>query len=192
MKIATMLLIAVMSAAGAVATAQQTDTTTTRRTTGEGDMAQGKGEKISAAEFAKKAGEAGVAEVEMGKLGSQKATHAEVKAFAQKMVTDHTKANKELMAAAKSKGLEVPAEPGLMHKGMMEKFERQGADADFNHDFMQQMVRDHKAVVELFQTASNDATLDVDLRSWAKKTLPTLEQHLAEAQKLEGKLGKKQ
>jgi putative membrane protein len=145
---------------------------------------------ISAQDFVRKAGESGAAEVAMGKLGSQKATNADVKAFAQRMVADHTKSNKELMAAAKAKGLEVPTEPGLMHKGMKEKFERQSADGDFNHDFMQQMVKDHQATVELFQTAANDTTLDPELRALAKKTLPTLQQHLADSQKLEAKLGK--
>jgi putative membrane protein len=147
-------------------------------------------DKISAEDFVKKAGEAGAAEVAMGKLGSTKATDTEVKAFAQHMVKDHTKANQELMAAAKSKGLKVPSEPGLMHKGMKEKFERQSADADFNHDFMEQMVKDHESTVELFRTASADTTLDPDLRSLAKKTLPTLEEHLADARKLESKLDK--
>lgn len=146
-------------------------------------------DKISADEFVKKAGEAGVAEVEMGKLGAEKATNAEVKAFAQHMVKDHTKANQELMAAAETKGLKVPTEPGLKHKAMKEKFEHQSADADFNKDFMQQMVRDHEAAVDLFKTASGDSTLDPALRSLAKKTLPTLEEHLAEARKLESKLG---
>ena len=146
---------------------------------------------ISAADFAQKAGAGGAAEVAMGKLGAQKATNAEVKAFAQKMVTDHTKANKELMAAAKAKGVEVPTEPDMIHKGMAEKFEHQSADADFNHDFMQQMVRDHEATVELFQTAANDTTLDPEFRALAKKTLPTLEQHLKDAQRLEAKLAKK-
>lgn len=168
MKISTMLLIAALGTASAVAAA--------------GD------DKISADEFAKKAGAAGTAEVEMGKLGAQKATDPEVKAFAQKMVADHTKANKELMAAAKGKNLEVPTEPDMMHKGMMEKFERQSADKDFNHDYMQQMVRDHKKVIEVFQSAANDTTLDPEMRALAKKTLPTLEQHLADAQKLEAKL----
>lgn len=148
------------------------------------------GDKISADDFVKKAGEAGVAEVEMGKLGSAKATNAEVKAFAQRMVKDHTKANEQLTAAAKAKGLKVPTEPGIMHKGMKEKFEHQSADKDFNHDFMQQMVRDHESAVELFRTASADSTLDPDLRALAKKTLPTLEEHLADARKLEAKLGK--
>ena len=147
---------------------------------------------ISAEDFVNKAGEAGAAEVAMGKLGAQKATNAEVKAFAKKMVTDHTKANKELMAAAKSKGLEVPTEPGLMHKGMKEKFEHQAADNDFNEDFMEQMVKYHEAAVELFQTAANDTTLDPELRALAKKTLPTLQQHLADARKLEAKFDDKE
>lgn len=170
MKFSTMLLIAALGTASAVASA--------------GD------DKMSAQEFVKKAGAAGTAEVAMGKLGAQKATDADVKAYAQKMVADHTKANKELMAAAKSKSLEVPTEPDMMHKGMMEKFEHQSADKDFNHDFMQQMVRDHKKVLEVFQSAANDTTMDPELRGLAKKTLPTLEQHLADAQQLEAKFGK--
>ena len=170
MKIRPVLTLAVLGAATSIALAA--------------------GDSISAADFAKKAGAAGAAEVEMGKLGAQKATNAEVKAFAQKMVADHTKANKELMAAAKAKGLEVPTEPNMMHKGMKEKFEHQSADADFNHDFMEQMVKDHEAAVELFRTASSDTTLDSDLRALAKKTLPTLEEHLADAKKLESKLDK--
>lgn len=170
MKLSTMLLIAALGTASTVALGA---------------------DAISAADFTKKAGEAGVAEVEMGKLGAAKASNADVKAFAQKMVADHTKANKELAAVAKAKGLEVPTEPGLIHKGMKEKFEHQSVDADFNHDFMQQMVRDHKSAVELFQTAANDTTLDPDLRALAKKTLPTLQQHLGDAQTLEAKLAKK-
>lgn len=147
-------------------------------------------DKISADDFVKKAGEAGAAEVAMGKLGAAKATDTDVKVFAQHMVKDHTKANVELMTAAKAKGLKVPTEPGVMHKGMKEKFAHQSADADFNHDFMEQMVKDHEAAVELFRTASGDTTLDSDLRALAKKTLPTLEEHLADAKKLESKLDK--
>lgn len=170
MKFSTMLLIAALGTASAVAAA--------------GD------DKMSAEEFAKKAGAAGMAEVEMGKLGAEKATNAEVKAYAQKIVADHTKANKELMAAAKGKNLEVPTEPDMMHKGMMEKFEHQSADHDFNEDFMEQMVRDHKKAIAVFQSAANDTTLDPEMRALAKKTLPTLEAHLADAQKLEAKLAK--
>jgi putative membrane protein len=169
MKAAKILLIAAFGAASATAVAA---------------------DKISAEDFVKKAGEGGVAEVAMGKLGSQKATDADVKAFAQRMVKDHTKANQELMSVAEAKGLKVPTEPGLMHKGMKEKFEHQSADKDFNHDYMQQMVKDHEEDVKLFRMASADTTLDPDLRALAKKTLPTLEEHLAAAKKLEAKTDK--
>lgn len=191
MKLSTMLFIAALGTASAVATAQQSadNAATDRASARMGDHKAG--DKISAEEFAKKAGAAGLAEVEMGKLGAQKATDPDVKAYAQKMVTDHTKGNKELMAATQGKNLEVPTAPDMMHKGMMEKFEHQKADTDFNHDYMQQMVRDHKKVIELYTTAANDSTLDVDLRALANKSLPVLQKHLAEAQKLEGKFAKK-
>jgi len=54
---------------------------------------------------------------------------------------------------------------------------------------MRQMVGDHEKAVELFKTASADTTLDPDLRALAKKTLPTVEEHLADARRLESKLG---
>lgn len=155
------------------------------------DAASAQRSKMSSAEFVKKAAEGGMAEVAAGKLGSQKATSPEVKAYAQKMVTDHGKANKELMAAAKTKNLEVPTEPGMMHKGMAEKLEHQKADADWDEDFMEQMVRDHEKTVELFQQASTDMGVDADLRTWAKGTLPTLQMHLKDAKALEAKLDKK-
>lgn len=184
--------------AGSMAMAQQPDTSRSvdDRATMErertADATTMRRSKMDSQEFVKKAGAAGAAEVEAGKLGAEKATDPEVKAYAQKMVTDHTKANKELMAAAKSKNLEVPTEPDLMHKGMMKKFDMQKADADFDHDFMQQMVRDHEATVELFQNASTDTGVDAEFRALAKKTLPTLEAHLQEAKRLEAKLAKRQ
>lgn len=144
------------------------------------------------AEFVKKAGAAGLAEVDVGKLGAQRATNPEVKAYAAKMVTDHTKGNKELTAAAKAKNLQVPSEPDLMHKAVKEKFEHQKTDADFDHDFMQHMVRDHEKVIELYQNAANDPNVDADLRAHANKTLPTLQEHLKEAQRLEAQLAAKQ
>jgi putative membrane protein len=199
-----MLFIAALGTASTVATAQQSTTMPNDRTTDSmhpsdstrermddhDRMGDHKAGKVSAAEFAKKAGAAGAAEVEMGKLGAARATDPEVKAYAQKIVADHTKANKELMAAAKSKNLEVPTEPDLMHKGMMKKFEHQKADTDFNQDYMQEMVRDHKKDIALFESVANDSTADPELRALAKKTLPTLEAHLADAQKLEAKFEK--
>ena len=55
--------------------------------------------------FAQKAAESGRMEVEHGKMAAQKASHAQVKAYGNKLVTDHTAANNELAAIAKRKGI---------------------------------------------------------------------------------------
>jgi putative membrane protein len=143
---------------------------------------------ISASEFVEKAGMGGLAEVEMGELGVQKATNGQVKAFAKQIVTDHTRANEELVAASKGKGVQVPSSRSTAHKAMIDKFQQQDPGKDFDRAYMEQMVEDHKIDIELFETAADDTTLDADLRAYAKKTLTTLRDHLKQAQIIESKL----
>jgi putative membrane protein len=142
----------------------------------------------SAKEFVEKAGTSGLAEVEMGELGAQKATNGQVKAFAKRIVADHKKANAELQTAIKGKGLQVPSSRSDMHKSTMEKFNQQDAGKGFDRDYMEQMVEDHKADVELFETAADNEQLDADLRGYAKRVLPTLRDHLTQAQTIQSKL----
>jgi putative membrane protein len=142
----------------------------------------------AAKEFVEQAGISGLAEVEMGELGAQKATNGQVKAFAKRIVADHTKANEELLTAIKGKGLQVPSSRTSMHKATVERFQQQDAGKNFDRDYMQQMIEDHKADVELFETAADDEKLDLDLRSYAKRILPTLRDHLKEAQTIQSKL----
>jgi putative membrane protein len=142
----------------------------------------------SAKEFVDKAGTSGLAEVEMGELGAQKAKNGEVKAFAKRMVADHTKANQELLTAIKGKGMQVPSSQSDMHKATMAKFRQQDAGKSFDRAYMEQMVEDHKAAVELFETAADDAGLDINLRGYAKQTLPALRDHLKQAQTIQSKL----
>ena len=138
--------------------------------------------------FVEKAGTSGLAEIEMGELGVQKATNSQVKAFAKQIVADHTKANEELQTAIKGKGVQVPSSRSTMHKATVEKFQQQDAGKSFDRDYIEQMVEDHKADVELFETAADDEKLDLDLRSYAKRTLPALREHLKQAQAIQSKL----
>src|SRR6195952_1364275 len=61
------------------------------------------------AKFAVAAANGGMAEVELGTLAQQKAANAKVKDFGAMMVSDHSKANDEMKALAKSKGITLPA-----------------------------------------------------------------------------------
>jgi putative membrane protein len=160
--------------------------------TGGASMAQetGTSAQTSAAAkaFVEQAGTSGLAEVEMGEIGAQKATNGQVKAFAKQIVADHKKANEELVTAIKGKGLQVPSSRTSMHKATVEKFQQQDAGKNFDREYMQQMIEHHKADIELFETAADDEKLDLVLRGYAKRTLPTLREHLEEAQTIQSKL----
>jgi len=124
----------------------------------------------------------------MGELGVQKATSGQVKAFAKRVVTDHTKANEQLATVIKGKDRQVPSSRSAMHKAMMDEFREAEAGKEFERDYMEQMVKDHKTDIELFEIAADDAKLDAELRAYAKNTLPTLREHLKQAQTIESKL----
>ncbi len=53
----------------------------------------------------------------------------------------------------------------------------------FDREYAEEMVRDHAAAVRKFEWASENLS-DADLRAFASKTLPTLRDHYAKAQKL--------
>src|SRR5256885_11081302 len=62
------------------------------------------------ATFASNAAQGGTAEVEMGRLAAQRASDPNVKAFGERMISDHSKANAELKSVASKKGLQLPAD----------------------------------------------------------------------------------
>ena len=133
--------------------------------------------------FLRQAAENGHAEVEGSKLADRKATNDKVKAFAKQMIDDHMKADSELKALASSKGVQVPSEPSTAQKARLKRLE--AADgSQFDQRFADELgVKAHEDTVKLFQKAAKDAK-DPDVKAWASKTLPTLEQHLVQAREL--------
>jgi putative membrane protein len=135
--------------------------------------------------FVVNAGMVGLAEVQMANLALQKASSADVKAYAQRMVTDHSTANAELAQLATTKGLALPTELGGEHKSGLEHLSALSG-AEFDKAYMQHMVGDHQKAVQLFQTGS--AASDTDVKAFAGKNLPILQQHLQLATEVSGKV----
>lgn len=135
------------------------------------------------AKFATDAANAGLAEVAIGQLASEKATNAKVKDFAKMMVTDHTKANDELAAIAKTKNITLPSAPDEDHqKKKTELAAKSGAE--FDKAYVDAMVSGHKKVESLFEDASKNCK-DADLKAFAVKTLPVIQHHLAEIEAIQ-------
>ncbi|MDM1295819.1 DUF4142 domain-containing protein [Sphingobacterium sp. N143] len=140
----------------------------------------------SDAEFVTEAANGGMAEVELGQLAQQKAQNGEVKAFAEMMIKDHTKANEELKALADSKNITLPAAVASEQQQVKDKLTSKPA-SEFDKAYIADMVEDHEKDVKLFEDASKNLK-DPDLKAFVDKTLPTLRNHLDHSKRLNGQL----
>ncbi|MDQ2746396.1 MAG: DUF4142 domain-containing protein, partial [Acidobacteriota bacterium] len=113
-------------------------------------------------DFINGAAPGGMAEVELGKLAVGKSTNAEVKAFAQKMIDDHTKAGDELKKLATQKKVTLSTELLPAHKQLMDKLSKLSG-ADFDKEYVKAMVEDHEKDVTAFESVSKTAG-DADVK----------------------------
>jgi putative membrane protein len=166
-----------LAAAPAFAAGQEPTTgTKTTKTTAHKTAAGGDADHM----FVMKVAKGGMAEVQLGQLASEKASSDEVKKFGQRMVTDHNKANDELKSLAQQKNITLPTEIDAKDKALHDRLAKLSGPA-FDRAYMQHMITDHRAVVTEFKKESTMAK-DPDIKAWAAKTLPTIEEHLKLAQ----------
>ncbi|MGY3090730.1 putative membrane protein [Hymenobacter sp. UYAg731] len=146
-------------------------------TTADTDM--GKVEKTGMdydSEFMAKAASGGMLEVEMGKQVAARAVTPDAKKFAEQMVSDHSKANAELMALAAKKNITLPTTLSDDHsKVLKDVVEEKGVKMD--QEYMKEMLKDHEEDVKEFTDASIKAS-DPDIKAFAAKNVPVLQMHL--------------
>ncbi|MEP6769406.1 MAG: DUF4142 domain-containing protein [Acidobacteriota bacterium] len=175
---------------GTTGTSGTPDQTKSNKTMGTGSTAMGGSSAGSAdSKFVMDAAKGGMAEVEMGRMAAEKASNAEVKQFGQKMVDDHSKANDELKQVASAKGIALPSAVDPAQKAAMDKMGKLSGDA-FDKAYVADMVKDHKKDVAEFQKEANSGK-DPDMKAFAGKTLPTLQEHLKMVQELNAKMAGK-
>ena len=134
--------------------------------------------------FLRKAAESGMLEMQASELAVQKAQHPEVKKYAEMMIKDHGEADKELKALAKNKGFQLPVELEGGKKRLMEDL-RQLDGPSFDEEYVDEVAVDaHEDAVDLFEDAADDAD-DADVKAFAAKLLPVLQQHLERGEQLE-------
>jgi putative membrane protein len=119
--------------------------------------------------FIQKAAGRGQQEVENGKMAETKGQSAEVKRIGARMAAEHTKANTELTALAKRKGVTFDTR-GVKAQDL--------GTADFDRQYLALLEATHKDSIADFEREAKNGD-DRDLKAWASKTLPTLKEHLA-------------
>jgi putative membrane protein len=180
----TMLAAAVAGLMSVGAAAQSSDTGSSSTQDSSKAASSAGSSQLSAADqkFVKKAAQGGMAEVELGKLATQKASSDDVKKFGQRMVDDHTKANDQLKQIAGNKGISLPTDLDAKDQALKDRLSKLDGE-QFDRAYMKNMVRDHTKDVSEFRKESTSAK-DNDLKNFASQTLPTLEDHLKEAKNI--------
>lgn len=133
--------------------------------------------------FMQNAAVGGMAEVQLGKLAQEKASSDAVKQFGARMVQDHGKANAELKTLASKQDVTLPTELDAKHKAEQERLSKLSGAA-FDRAYVEAMVEDHQHDVEAFRKAAQSVD-DPDVKAFAARTLPTLEEHLTLVKQLQ-------
>jgi putative membrane protein len=143
---------------------------------------------LTDAEFVKKAASSNLHEVEMAKIVQQRATDPDVKKFAEKMMTDHTKVLDGLKEVAKGENIPVPEKMSDEHQKHVDML-RDYKGTEFDKFYIKHAVEDHEQSVKLFTRAGRELTNE-KLKGFAEKTLPAIKDHLDQAKKIQERLGK--
>ena len=126
--------------------------------------------------FMMSAAQAGMVEVKLGELAAKKATQENIKQFGAAMVTDNSKANKELQAIAAKNGVTLPAKLDTLHESKVDKFGKLSGE-QFDKAYVAEMIKDHEMVAAEFEKASKTSQ-NLELKSFAATTLPVIKTHL--------------
>ncbi|RAJ00301.1 putative membrane protein [Chitinophaga skermanii] len=126
----------------------------------------------------------GMEEIAMSEAATSRSTNAEVKKFAETMITAHKKLNEEMAALAASKGITLPA---ALDEGQQKDVANLTAESNFDKEYIDKAVAAHKDAVKLFDDQSKDAN-DPDIKAAFAKNLAEIRHHLEMAEKLQKKI----
>ena len=137
----------------------------------------------STQDFVTQAAISDMAEIESSKLAATK-TDGKTKAFAEKMIKDHTETSielKGLVTGGKVKAT-LPTEMDAAHKSRIDKLKGLSG-ASFAKEYDDMQVAAHKDAVSLFERYAKSGE-NAELKAFAAKTLPHLQMHLKMAEDL--------
>jgi putative membrane protein len=139
-------------------------------------------------DFTKDAVQCSLLETKLAQYAKENAASEDVKKFAQRMVDDHTKAAADVAALGATKGVAPSITLDKKCQEVCDKLTKLKG-AEFDKEYMRHMIEDHAKEIGRFETAAKNLQ-DPDLKAWALKTLPTLNEHLRMAKDVHAKIEK--
>ncbi|HEY5042155.1 MAG TPA: DUF4142 domain-containing protein [Verrucomicrobiae bacterium] len=122
------------------------------------------------------AGQVNLTEIKLGEYAAQNGKRDNVKEFGLRMVKEHTAINDELKALAAQKDVTLPDSLDATHQKMVDKLMAM-TGSEFDKAYIAGMFNGHKKAIKAFKAESAETT-DADVKSFADKSIPVLEEHL--------------
>lgn len=130
--------------------------------------------------FIEAAADAGLADVELAKIAAVRGVSPTVRSFAQQLAREQTGTNDRIWRLARAKGLgELSLTPSASGYGQIKRL-KAASPADFDREYLQLQIANHKQLVELFRQESLKGT-DGDVKNFATYALLALDDHLQTA-----------
>jgi putative membrane protein len=125
-------------------------------------------------------------EIALSKVAEEKTTNPDVKAFAEKMISEHTQMTASMKPFADAWGLTPPSGPDADHQKDLDKL-NELSGKDFDKAYMKDMVSDHTKALSAFTKEAKD-TKDAKFRAAVIKGKTAVAAHKNMAYDLEKKL----
>ena len=131
--------------------------------------------------FAQQAATGDMFEIKSSQLALQRSRNPAVRRYAQMMVDEHTMTSQKLMTVAAQKGIALPNDVEPTQQRTLADL--QGARGSFDRQYMAAQVSSHRDTQMIMRTQISTGT-DPDLTAAARETLPLVERHLAQAERM--------
>jgi len=126
-------------------------------------------------------------EIRLGELAQRKATDPAAKQYGQRMVTDHTKANRDLLNVASKGGMTFTPGLGDKHEQKIDRLQKVDKKG-FDRAYATMMIESHNDDVSYLENEGRSAH-SAPVRNYASRTLPMFREHLNQAKRLAIKVG---
>ena len=147
---------------------------------------------LSEADIMAMVGVSNAGEIATSEVAVDKATNANVKAYARKMITEHRAMQKEADQLATRLNV-TPGSPDVatqktrMGNEMTQQLSQATKGAAFDRQYMDGQVQAHQQTLTELQAMQNTANADV--KALIQKAIPKVQAHLDEGTRLQGQLG---
>jgi len=131
-------------------------------------------------------------EIEIGRMAKEKAFSDQIRVYAERLIRDHQEADRQVKDLARKDGIELtpPDTSGWLDRIAAAKDQHiktslsQKTGPDFDKAFTDAMIDDHKRDIANLESAENSLNQS-DVRDLIAKLLPTLQQHLDQAEQIQ-------